>query len=355
MANQAELTAVLPDFHFRPENIYFLKTLAVVFAEIQNVSLTLIPYSKSQNVSFVDLMMVDFNLYANSGENPYILTSIVPYYSMSLAIPAIKKINKEHYFSRPFRPLVWYMFSIFPVYFAIMSTIAIRNSNIFDNFFNSFRIFITGHLTAKIYGPSNRFLNFMFILYTMAFFIVYTTYLGSFLIKPLDKSVFHFVCSKSRIKLLGQDIRKDHLSFIIKPSDEYLELLYNLNLDYGYCVTSVFWSNIVVFQNYMKTVFRLVSPWKFKYGHYLRMNKNSKHLEKFNDFLLQAYSSGLIKRWGENYNIISYIKKIKKYFIEEEQTFNFQSLSPFFKFLIYCLGFATLALIFEVIFKKICF
>lgn len=87
-------------------------------------------------------------------------------------------------------------------------------------------------------------------------------------------------------------------------------------MNYGYCVTSLYWNGNI--GTAFCSIFKVAYPWKPSYGHYLRINKNSPHLNRFNRFLLDCFSTGLIMKWSSDMKMRNYTKKIQKFFDDSD-------------------------------------
>lgn len=246
----------------------------------------------------MDVVLVDTENYANMNPNPFVLTSVVPFYSIGLVMPSLNNIDKSNYFTMPFDKVIWMIHAIFPIYYALALEIAMRKSTIMENILEGVRVIAKGNLRVpKTNRSLVKIIYLLTISYSILMSMMYTSYLGCFLTRALGKTDFVFVCTAARIKILSKE--RKLFNFLVQEPDDYYAKLYGLDMNYGYCVTSIFRNNAIGFKNYMKPIFRSVIPWKFVYGHYLRINQHSKHLNNFNSFLLNAYSTGLMKKWGK--------------------------------------------------------
>lgn len=139
--------------------------------------------------------------------------------------------------------------------------------------------------------------------------MVYTTFLGSFLTKSIDKVTFPIICPQNRLALLGNlDYKK--FNFIVTDFTEYKKLFTSLNLEFGYCISSTLWKDYI--RPTYRKAFRVIVPWKSTYGHFLRINKNSKHLRAFNEYVLKVYSHGFNVKWRSEMNLMALNDSLKR-------------------------------------------
>lgn len=331
--NSLEVRAALNKFDVAENVTFFLKTLILSYADHHNYRIKLIPFSDLANLSSVDMMVLDSGNYASLNPNPYILTSVVPFYSLTLAIPTFEKHDKSDYFAMPFDKVIWMVYAIFPLYFAAVLEISLRQSRIILNILEAIRVLASGTIRLpKSKSTLIRMIYLVTIAYGFVMSIIYLSYLGCFLTGTLDKDDFQFVCNAARIEQLKSNQKLKDVHFLVRSTDDYLAMMHDMDMNYGYCMTSSFWHNTIGFQGFMEPMFRRTIPWQFAYGHFLRINKHSKHVTNFNQFLLNAYSSGFMKKWGSDMLLLSSVGKVRQYIVYDNRILSFRDLISPFKF-----------------------
>lgn len=349
--NNLEVKAVLNKYHTADNFTFFLKTLVKSYAEHYNYPFKFLSFSDLDNLSTVDMMLVDAGMYANVNPNPFVLTSVVPFYSMTLVVSTLHKQDKSEYFALPFDAAIWIVCMIFPIYFAVVLEISPRKSNFTVNLLEAFRVITTGSIRLpKLDRLPWRVMYFLVIAYAFIMSMLYTSYLGCLLAKPLGKVDFSFMCPVSRRELLELNTKYKNIKLLNVADNEYFTKMYGLDLNYGYCMTSLFYKNVIGFQKMAEPIFRPVIPWKFVYGHYLRMNKHSKHVKEFNNFLINTYSSGLMKKWETE--MLVNVGNIRRFIVYDNNILTFHDLLGPFMLYGCCLFVSTMAFLAEIFYER---
>lgn len=325
-----------------------LKTVSLSYADFHNLSVQFLVFEVLQNISNADISLVDAADYDTSA---FTLPSVVPFYSLTLGIPSFNKLDKWKYFALPFTRIVWMFHILFPFYFAIILKInSPSKSKTLRNIFEAVRAILTGQVRFLKKDKPLRFIYFFVLFYGMFFWIGYSSHLGSFLTQALDQTDFPFLCTKTRAKAIGSE-HVGKLKFSVQSTDDYLKKIYALNLQNGYCFTSMFWYYNMGFQKYMSPIFRQIIPWKFAYGHYFRINKKSKHLDRFNRYLLNVYSSGLHEKWGQDMSIANSISLIRQHLVGDNPILGLQDFMSPIKLCAFCLFLSIVAFLSEIFFS----
>lgn len=186
---------------------------------------------------------------------------------------------------------MWIAITVTPFWFAISLKISQRHTSIANHLQESFMILLSQSVNIKTNNYLVKTMYSLMLIFSVTISMIYSTRLGSFLTKNLDKNTFVIICPQSRIMLLGNH----SFQYKIVGFSEYLESFVDMDVRFGYCVSSFLWKNPVPRH---KLLFRTVLQWNSTYGHFLRINKNSKHLEDFNSFLFSAYSFGFFEKWS---------------------------------------------------------
>lgn len=343
------LTAVLYDIDLREDLSFDLRALLLDYGRTYNYSVILTSHDVSTNWTDLDLILMDAN---NDNldvlhPNPFILTSIVPYYHMILVIPSIKQLNKSEFYLMPFSKFVLAIHLLSPIYFAAILKIASRNTRFMNNLIKTMRMMLTGSIGRVNCDFRVKAFYFVMLFYSVFMSMAYSSFLGSlFTSNNVDRTDFVYMCSDSREELLN--LKDDRIKFIILPTSEYFEHVLNLDMNYGYCLTSLFWYKNFGFQRTAQFLFRPVLSNEFVYGHYLRINKNSMHLNKFNEYLLTMYSYGFMAHWGNQMVLKNYRSKAQTYLKAADSIMVFQDLQFILIVFGCCLFVGTVSFLIEV-------
>lgn len=347
-----EVKVALNKIDMAENNTFSLKTLVRSYAKHYNYSIELFAFSEVDNMTSIDVILVDLGNYAKLTYNPFVLTSVVPFHSVSILIPALNKIDKAKYFTMPFDTATWIVCAMFPIYFAAALQISLRNSRIIKNTLEAVRALATGIIRI----PNSNYFLLRIIYFIAAFFgfsmsLIYTSFLGCFLTKTIDRHDYDIVCTADRIKQLDLDPKRKDIKFLLHSSDEYFMKLFDLDMSYGYCMTSFFFLTRIDFSKYMKPIFRPIIPWKFASVHLLRINKHSKHVQNFNRYLLNVYSSGFMAKWGSEMLLLNKLDKVRKSIEIEDNVLTFHDLVFIFKVYVLCLVLSMVFFIGEICYK----
>lgn len=292
---------------------------------------------------------MDFNGFLSLDPNPYVLTAVVPFYHMVLVIPKIKEINRSKFYLLPFDSAVMFIHLLSPFYFAAILKISFESTNFTDNLLKTMRIVLTGSAGREKCCFRVKCFNLTMVLYSIIMALAYTSYLGSFFTNCVDRTDFLYMCSDSRQELL--DTRDNNIKFKILQNSDYIDHLLNLNMSYGYCLTSLFWYKSFGFQKSVKFLFRPVYTNEFVYGHYMRINKHSTHLERFNEYLLSMYSTGFMTYWGNQMVMKNYTRKVQSFLASENRFMTFGDLQFILVVFGCCIFIATCAFLIEVLLR----
>lgn len=318
-----------------PNVRYVSKTVASTYGVLYNVSIEFIPFSL-ERLAFIDLILVDSVHYASLNPNPFVLTSVITFYSMGLIEPYVSKMEKSEFFTIPFDGVIWTILALFPIYFALALKIAERKSRILENMLAAIRVLAAGPINLESNSTLLRTVYFLTILFGLIMTMIYTSYLGCFLTRAVDKRDLDFMCTAPKIAILQRGGRYQDTKFMIFSDEEYFNKIMDTDPNYGYCEASVHWDK---FAAVLKPLFRKVLPWEFSYGHYMRLNKSSKHQKTFNTYLINVHSSGLMQKWAKDDGLRRKFKKLEMIlrFEDKPSILTFQDLKTPFKFYVYFL------------------
>lgn len=307
--SEPDFTVILYNISASDDLILDYKTLCKYFARKINHTFKAIIFETAENISQFDVNLVDANNYSYLDPNPFILPSVTSFFSLTFMIPSIGRLEKFLYFFLPFSRMVWRIIAASSLYFALALKLSQRHISYANHLTNALTIMVSRPVVISTNSLLGRLIYLTIIGFSMIVSTLYTSYLGLFLTTNIERTQFTFLCPESRLFYLKPYCD----SFICRetPYGDYLLSMNNLNLNYGYCVTSNYWTQ--------KTgqFFKIVIPWKTTYGHYIRINRNTKHLESFNKFVIECFSSGLMIKWENDMKHKNYSKQILSYLKEE--------------------------------------
>lgn len=84
VASKADLTAILYTSDLVDDISFSIKTAVMKYAEKFNYSVELHPFERVQNTSHCDFSLVDAIEMDGWDPNPFVLTAIVPFYSIKM-------------------------------------------------------------------------------------------------------------------------------------------------------------------------------------------------------------------------------------------------------------------------------
>lgn len=312
-----------------------------VFALKFNYSIQYSALENIKNISEFDVNIADFEDYHDIDPNPFILPSVLQFYGLTFVIPAIGKVDKHLYFILPFQTKVWIIIFIIYLIIPIILKMFLKNSSII------IPVMILANQPIKVHKIKGFWYSSI-ILINLFVNVAYSTFLGFFLTTSVDETKFLFLCPEFRADMLEE--HSQHIHYKTNDYKSYIWHISNLNMSYGYCLTSLFWRKNLNMNPYQ--IFRVIKPWKFVYGHYLRINQNSKYLEQFNDYLIKVFSSGLMEKWGRDMKIKNYIKSVQNYLKEENRFLSAKDFQICFSVFSIGLFVGCLVFLFEIFYRK---
>lgn len=202
---KTEFSVILYNITTSDRLILDYKTLCRHYAQKYNFQMKMITFETAENLSEHDVNLVDADDYKSLDPNPFKLTSVERFFSVSLIIPSIKKIDKFLYFSLPFSGKVWILILIAIVYFASALKLAQRKISFGSHLLNSFTLQISKPIDIGRTSDIVRFIYLNIIAFSWILCIIYMTYLGSFLTANVDKTKFTYICTQTRLNYLQID------------------------------------------------------------------------------------------------------------------------------------------------------
>lgn len=222
---------------YNNSTVFFVKTLAIEYAKHFNYSVNWILFQYIQNINNIDLSILENQDFKVWEPNPFTITSIAPFYRINNIIPIVN-IDKFRYFFLQFTNSVWTLILISPIYFAIILKISEYKIKFSNHFFRTLMILLEQSIKIKESKIILRIIYFLIFLFSSIISTIYLSYLGSFLTKAIDKTAFPILCPEQRITLIENN---KNINFFKVNYSEYLKNLFNLNVKYGYCISSIFW------------------------------------------------------------------------------------------------------------------
>lgn len=177
------------------------------------------------------------------------------------------------------------------------------------------------------------------ILYGLAVTTIYSTFLGSFMIKSSSSQAHQIVCNSNR-RAFYENTSEKVLKWRILEDGDFGEDVYKLDPHYGYCLSSKQWEAFYNFQMHLGSVskrFQILDETLKNIPIKLRVRNNFCGL--FDKFVLDVYSAGLFRYWYEKFTTKNYIHQAvvgAQNLTIESGEFKFQDLK--FTWIMYLFG-----------------
>lgn len=247
----------------------------------------------------------------------YKIAEYIEYFGVVVVVPvdSTKDVDSGAYFVLPFDLSVWitYFLNIFYfiIVFSVLRYLENKNFDILRNFSYSILILLAGSVDWKPKKFLHRTIFLTMIMFGYIMVTVYTTYLGSFLIKGSGDQEFEIIINEPTFQLFSKFWNNvENILWKKVGSPEYFGKSLNLDsIKYGYCLHSNVWYIYNSFQKHLaKKIFRLkytTSNSLKIYGHVLKP-----YAEDFKMYLMNIYSSGLVEKWKADNFLEVYIKSV---------------------------------------------
>lgn len=256
----------------------------------------------------------------------YEINRYLEYMSVVLVVPAkTVSISKFLLLVAPFEVYTWIAVGVITLYFlAVLYLIGYVRGDTSLNSFTAIEIVLGKGVKLFHKDTFYRLILLLMILYSFAIVTIYTTFLGSLMIKSSGNKSFEIVCEPKRLRhfLQFNPSAEVEVNWRMMQPREYLLEITNLNLTQGYCLYSQVWDVYHDFQKSLITKgFRVLDEWKIPTYvpllTYLRKNFRKPYDEYF---LVYVYSGGLLKFWCGAFYQRNYIRQIIKTTEEDESS-----------------------------------
>lgn len=266
------------------------------------------------------------------------------------------------FFILPFDSSTWLCYFMTLIYFAlILSVVKFLNTERFDcsdSFLDSFQILLAEGVVFKDSRILQRIIILLMSTFGFVMVTLYDTFLGSFLIKGTADRRFEVICEMKRFSVFNhfQPNESETVHWKVVPVSDYIAQSSSMDSKYGYYLYSHVWS---IFNNFQKHLVEKLFTLQYKspLNQWVKGYIQRVYSEIFAEYLLNAYSSGLIIKWeADNYlehNTRSVIKDLKSRNVQNNEMalLLFKWPSLLFLFL-YLLGFVVFLI--EILFER-CF
>lgn len=246
-----------------------------------------------------DLIYVISVHYTCNESDPRKSTDYFEYDQFNIIVPKHTLIDKFLYFVLPFNPNVWLIISFYIVFGSVILTIVGRmfteNNDFIGNVLQCLRMTLAQTMSWKTFHPISSLIYMIMIVSGFVLVNLYSLYLGIFLITDVRSNDFKVAVSIGD-DFFASDVKMRGMQFVKQDSFTYAMNLITLNTEYGYIVNTYLWKNQALKENFSimgNDMGWLSLP-------ILGMLKKNSIFEKLaNDFVINAYSSGLFRKWIE--------------------------------------------------------
>lgn len=204
-----------------------------IFAEKFDLSFV---FKSSKDVDDAEFLI---GFFAKPPEN---YTNLLPftYYSSGCILPNLAETVKSKFFILPFEPSLWATIMVGVLYFATVNSIV---SHIFKgsrNWLTHLLDMFSVTICAKGFDANTSHLlngiHFLMIWHGIILTNLYCTFLGSYILAPLSKSVdtvIYNIDNKPILEAYHQSIFRNKFKVVGYPSDFYLGHFINANMSFG--------------------------------------------------------------------------------------------------------------------------
>lgn len=262
----------------------------------------ILDYMKQQyniNISYSkidpDFIFVISVLYQDRVEDPRKTTSYFELDKFNVVVPRTIFIDKSSYYTLPFQVSVWATICVYYIFGSLalytIERVSDEDTDFISNLMECLRITLSQTILLRPQGQISSFINIVMIVVGFLLVNLYGLYLGYFLIKDVETGNFKIAYT------IGNDddfFEGSGFKFVYQDPLKYASNLYNLNTKFGYIVNSYLWNS-----HHLRHKFRLLKK-DMKGGSFpiLGMMRKNCILETiFDNFVINAYSSGLYRRW----------------------------------------------------------
>lgn len=281
-------------------------------------------------------------------------TNFFEYNALNVVVPRLKvPADRNLYFLVPFSKSVWLLLGI--VVLLLVALISLESNlrygelRIANNLFLVFQM-IFAKVNQNLLPPTFKRLQGLLIVFVAFMITEYCCSMGSYLQKTQDASQFEILCFPKYAGLLSLNNKGIETKVKIVPKmSDYIQIILTMDTKYGYCIDSSFWSKFQHIQRrFNSPLFRLISKWKNNRNTVaFVMRRDSEFRGVFDNFILQSYFLGLMKKWNKE-GIDPFVKV--KNLVQEEckgSAFSFSDVKLAFEILLGGLILAWICFIME--------
>lgn len=352
------LTVALLDYSlFKFLNFDSYKLLET-FAERYSFKINYVKWNKSESdLGGIDVLAVDFEPLMQSLLNIEI-PLVLEHQEISIIVPVSAKSPKYNYFVEVFSTtlILIYIFLIivFGIVSAFITNLKSRKIDISREILVGFSL--SSNQSTNVYYKKSflhRWIYFLMFIFGIIFTNLYTVYLGTFFVKGMDERLSTIWADQRGSEFLKPRLPK--LAFQVLDFKDYLDCLFNLDMRRSYYITSYVWMRFFYFQKYYgKSIFRVKSPWfgGYKFHSASVFNSNFEHLNEIKEFLVLAYSSGLMNKWSHEMSIQNIMQKMRS-LVPQREPIVMDDLKIIFKFIGIGWLITGIIFLFEILYDKL--
>lgn len=224
-------------------------------------------------------------------------SSFFEYENIDIIIPIKNSVARYLYFVKPFNWKVWLTVCVGLIYNSLVLNFSMKYFDRAQEFSTSFleclQMILWQGMNVKKHHWTLITIYLVMMIEGFVLVNLYLIYLGSFLVVDVKAQDFE-ICTVAKPEVLAREFNDvGMIKFKLMEPFEYGMKLLMLNMDYGYMVNKLVWSNSVL-RRYFKIIrkeIRRPLPIRAVY------KKNFMLRDTVNHFLLMEYSHGIYQKW----------------------------------------------------------
>lgn len=350
--NDESLLVAIPSSLSTTECVFINCDFLRIYGEKYKVNLT---YGSFKDIEKPDIVIAYFPT-----DN---LSYIYPLerYTSGAIVPIKTETNVSKFFILPFQTSVWIACCISVIYFGLVfSLLSYRLKNRAEILTNIIKAFSIPFQPGAEAPQNHRIVLYIYtviMVFEMYLTMLYTLYLGSFFVVPVEKSDFLIIYNK----LIKYGLKTHHSDLLLDGRYKIHEVeahvnretYEQLNTSVGIFINGQQWKRDFSFQkNLDRKIFQTISPWKTTSSAVApSISNNSIHKWRLDWLYLQTYSFGLSDEWIFRSQIHNLSQKVNSILAEErkDSTLFFTDLVLVFKIYGFGVGVSGFTYLFEII------
>lgn len=295
--NNASVIVATPAGENSSKCIWRTCPLFQLFTEKYNVNFEFKSWRDVNDAEFLTMFLAEL---------PENYTYILPmqYYYSGFMVPNLVEMDKSQFFMLPFQPWLWAMIVAGIFYFAsirwIVFDIFERPLNFFVHVLDSLYVTLCTKAPKTTNSHILNIIQFLMIWYGVIMTNLYCAFLGSYILAPLGRNADTIIYNEDNRPIIDHhhpSIFESKFKMVGVPFDTYNDLYTNANPTFGYFINNFIWDNNFASGKGEKLFRKLDSFVRTDIVNSLIIRKNSVYKDDFEEFYLDMWSYGYIKKF----------------------------------------------------------